>query len=175
MHIPFFFFFLDLHSTQESTQHIAKSLSTYKTTTFLSEHSTPNQSQGSTETSSSIQFDKAPKGSLIILFFNFKRLLPAQGNHILATIAKYIIKIQQDSSFPTTFFIQRIATQIQVKKQEAHNKKAQSSRKIHVLGHSCIFYFLLLQETSLEVRIWLSPTKKTSLGSCGRNKSENEN
>ena len=84
-------------------------MNTYKTTTFLSEHSTPNQSQGSTETSSSIQFDKAPKGSLIILCFNFKRLLPAQRNHILASIAKYIIKIQQDSSFPNTFFIQRIA------------------------------------------------------------------
>jgi hypothetical protein len=153
--------FYTLHK-EGSTQHIAKSIGTYKTTTFLSEHSTPNQSQGSTETSSSTQFDKAPKGSLIILCFNFKRLLPAQRNHILASIAKYIIKIQQDSSFSTTFFIQRIAAKTQVKKQEAHSKKAQSSRKILVLGHSCMFLFLL-QETSLKVRIWLSPTKKTSL------------
>ena len=64
-------------------------ISTYKATTTLpSEHSTPNQLQGSTDTSSSIQFDKAPKGSLTIRCLNFKRALPAHThtNHVWASI-----------------------------------------------------------------------------------------
>jgi hypothetical protein len=53
-------------------------MSTYNTTTLPSEHSTPNQLQGSTPNSSSTQFDKASKGSLKIPCLNFKSALPAK-------------------------------------------------------------------------------------------------
>uniref|UniRef100_A0A2P2NZL4 LRR-RLK n=1 Tax=Rhizophora mucronata TaxID=61149 RepID=A0A2P2NZL4_RHIMU len=46
----------------------------FRTTTFPSEHSTPNHEQGSTL---SFQFINAPRGSLTILSFNFNNATPS--------------------------------------------------------------------------------------------------
>ena len=110
-------------------------LSTYETTTLPSEHSTPNQLQGSTKASSSTQFDKAPKESLIIFCLNFKRALP--GHTHTQTMSQHLSsKYPQDSTNSkfhhyqsSTFFIQR-TTQTQVVKQENNYHKAKSYRKI---------------------------------------------
>jgi hypothetical protein len=81
----------------------------------------------------------------------------------------YISKIKTQERFNFfhyTFFIQRIATKTQVKKQETHCYcyKPQRSRKIHVLDDILVCF---LQET--KVRTWVS-LNETRLETCGRNK-----
>lgn len=76
---------------------------TYKTTTLPSEHSTPNQLQGLTATSSLTQLDKASKGSFTIPCLNFKRALPAHRTPFSALIPlRYTQLTSREYKIPQT-------------------------------------------------------------------------
>jgi len=61
---------------------------TYKITTWPSEHSTPNQEQGSISPSFSIQFDKAPCGSLSTISLNLNKAKPAPFSNTITFLYK---------------------------------------------------------------------------------------
>jgi len=115
---------------------------TYKTTTLPAEHSTPNQLQWLTATSSLTQFDKAPKGSLTIPCLNFRRTLPAHRTHFSALFSprKHTNNTENSTKQkPNTFFIQR-ATATKVLKQQTQRQKEHripEAAGFPVFVHSC--------------------------------------
>lgn len=120
--------------------------STHKTTTFPSEHWTPNHEQGSTSPSSSFQFAKAPKGSLSTLSLKLKSAKPAQEKQpSLVSIFLHCLGTQtvtSSSNQSHTFIIQTPA-KTQILNQQADHHHTQQPQpvlqhaELPLLDHFC--------------------------------------
>ena len=138
---------------------------TYKTTTLPTEHSTPNQLQWLTATSSSTQFDKAPKGSLTIPCLNFRRALPAHRTHFSALFSSRkhtnnLTKIENSTNQKlNTFFIQR-ATGTKQPTQRQKEQRIPEAAGFPVFFHSCCVQTSTGQKKStIQIEIFFKETK----------------